>query len=134
MAQTKPERPIARLAQNTSLYVQVAMSAAFLLSAGILVYAAAKGVHLRLGKQFLAPLHVLWSAGLCFVLGIGLLPARRGGRRTAPKRPASGPEKIAAARSRTERASVQRSAPESPTPRKASRKRASPNRRTAEAS
>ena len=132
MAPITAARPIARLARATGTWMQAAMGAAFLLSACVLAFAAASGVHLGMGRQVMASSHVLWSAALCLALGFGMLVRQRLGRRV-PAGSDGRPERPAAAPNKAERASARRSASQGPAPGKVSPKRPAAKRRTGQA-
>src|SRR5919199_2654277 len=65
--------PAARLVRRTDAILRVATGAAFFVCAAFLLYAAARGIQLRMGRQFLSAAQALWPAGICLVFGCGLL-------------------------------------------------------------
>ena len=106
-----PEDVVTGLARSTGTALRLMLAAGFLAAAAFLFYAASKGVHLRLGRQFMGPTQALWPAVLCLAFGIGLMPrlqalagARPGRAVPAPKaeakpsRKASAPKKAASKR------------------------------------
>ena len=103
------------LARSTGTALRLMLAAGFLAAAAFLFYAASKGVHLRLGRQFMGPTQALWPAVLCLAFGIGLLPRLRALAGARPGRAVPAPSKAAVKPSRKV------SAPKKAAPKRAAR-------------